>query len=51
MTVKKIPIQTKVRNSQDSAAMNAWVEQGAENAVSSPKPAPAEKEPPQAAFY
>lgn len=30
MTAKKISLKPKVRTPQDTAAMNAWVEQGAE---------------------
>ena len=32
MTAKKIALKPKVRSPQDAAAMNAWVEQGAEMA-------------------
>lgn len=45
MTAKKIAIKPKVRNSQDTAAVNAWVAQGAENASPSATPASVEKEP------
>lgn len=34
MTAKKISLKTKVRTPQDTAAMNAWVEQGAPAAKS-----------------
>lgn len=33
MTAKKIALKPKVRSPQDTAAMNAWVEQGAEMAA------------------
>lgn len=33
MTAKKIALKPKVRSPQDAAAMNAWVEQGAEMAA------------------
>lgn len=45
MTAKKIAIKAKVRNSQDTAAMNAWVEQGAESVTSAAKTTTIEKEP------
>lgn len=45
MTAKKIALKPKVRTTQDTAAMNAWVEQGAETKAPAAKPVAVEKEP------
>ncbi len=45
MTAKKITLKPKARTAQDTAAMNAWVEQGAETKAPVAKPAAVEKEP------
>jgi ribosomal protein S16 len=37
MTAKKISLKPKIRTPQDTAAMNAWVEQGAEMAAPAAK--------------
>lgn len=45
MTAKKITLKTKARTTQNTAAMNAWVEQGAETKAPVAKSAAVEKEP------
>lgn len=45
MTAKKIALKPKVRSTQDTAAMNAWVEQGAETKAPVAKSVTVEKEP------
>lgn len=45
MTAKKIALKPKARTAQDTAAMNAWVEQGAETKAPAVKPVAVEKEP------
>lgn len=45
MTAKKVALKPKLRTAQDTAAMNAWVEQGAETKAPAAKPAAVEKEP------
>ena len=45
MTAKKISLKPKARTAQDTAAMNAWVAQGAETQTLVAKPAAVEKEP------
>lgn len=45
MTAKKVAIKPKVRTVQDTAAMDTWVEQGAETKPPAAKPATVEKEP------
>lgn len=45
MTAKKIALKPKARTPQDTAAMNAWVGQGAEAKAPVAKPAAVEKEP------
>lgn len=44
MTAKKITLKPKVRSPQTTAAMNTWVEQGAESPAPVAQPTPASKE-------
>ena len=45
MTAKKIALKPKARPPQDTATMNAWVEQGAGTKAPAAKPAAIEKQP------